>query len=107
VPGKQMEEAFFVLSEPSYPAESYLSCLGILWAKHYFFLPFWHVLVPSKQLDAFLVLSLPGAVMSGLVRHTVGQTWLILAIQARDGAKQAAGNLLGDFFAQFSHVRVA
>jgi hypothetical protein len=47
----------------------------MLWAKHYSFLPFWHILVCGRQLEALWVLSKISSGMTDLLGHNaVGQT---------------------------------
>jgi hypothetical protein len=48
--------------------------LAMLWAKHDSFWPFWHLMVPCKQLEAISAHSAPRSVMSELLGHDVGQT---------------------------------
>jgi hypothetical protein len=43
------------------------------------------MLVCSRQLEAFWVLSIPSPVLTDLLGHAVGQTWLILAILVHVG----------------------
>jgi hypothetical protein len=87
--------------------QSCLSCLGMLWAKHDSCLPFWHLMVPGKQLETSWCFLCPvQSCLSGLgmlwVKHdSFWPLWHMLRPAA------SSWSILGVFFAQVSHVWVA
>ena len=77
----------------------------MMWVKHDSFWPFWHLLVPGKQLEreSQLIQGPDQSCLSclGMLWAKYDSFWPFLALV---GAWQEAGGNLSSFFAQISHV---